>query len=602
MHPQLKEVTARIAKRSAQGRAAYLKQLDAARAKGRVRTALSCSNLAHGFAACGATAKQRLSGDEALNIGVITAYNDMLSAHQPYERFPAVIRAAAEECGATAQVAGATPAMCDGVTQGQDGMQLSLFSRDVIALATAVGLSHAMFDAALVLGICDKIVPGQLIGALRFGHLPTLFVPGGPMRSGLDNKSKAEVRMRFAAKQATRIELLAAESASYHSPGTCTFYGTANSNQMFMELMGLHVPASTFVNPDDPLRDELTRHAVRHLAAVAGDEACALGRLIDERAVVNAVCGLLATGGSTNHTIHLVAIARAAGVIIDWRDFDELSACVPLLTRVYPNGVADVNHFRDAGGLAWVIKELAGAGLLHDDVQTMFGRGLSASYVKDVKMADGGLEFSPAAFASVDNEIVRPAAEPFAPTGGIRLMTGNLGRSVCKVSAVAPEHQIVEAPARIFADQGELLAALGEGLDEDFVAVVRFQGVRANGMPELHKLTPGLAVLQKKGRKVALVTDGRMSGASGTVPAAIHLSPEALLGGAIAKLRDGDVIVFDCEQRRLDAKVADEELAQREPAAAPGGVSHGCGRELFEGMRAIATEPEAGATAFGQFI
>ena len=602
MHATLRNITARIVKRSASRRKAYLKQLDAARAKGRVRTSLSCSNLAHGFAACGANAKQRLSGEESVNLGVITAYNDMLSAHQPYERFPAIIRAAAEACGATAQVAGATPAMCDGVTQGQDGMELSLFSRDVIALSTAVGLSHAMYDGALLLGICDKIVPGLLIGALRFGHLPMLFIPGGPMRSGLDNKSKAEVRMRFAAGKAKRVELLAAESAAYHSPGTCTFYGTANSNQMFMELMGLHVPASTFINPDDPLRDELTKHAVRRLAAACGEDELALGRVIDERAIINAVCGLLATGGSTNHTIHLVAIARAAGIVIDWDDFDELSGCVPLLTRVYPNGSADVNHFRDAGGLAWVIKELAGAGLLHDDVTTMFGSGLSASYVQDVKMQDGGeLAFSPAAFAATDDAIVRTAAEPFAPTGGLRLLRGNLGRSMCKVSAVADEHLTVEAPAKVFATQGELLQALGTGLDEDFIAVVRFQGARANGMPELHKLTPGLAVLQKKGRKVALVTDGRMSGASGTVPAAIHLSPEATLGGNIARVQDGDMISFDCRAGTLDVKLDEAELQAREPAASPPDAP-GCGRELFAAMRAQVTEPEAGAMTFGSLV
>ena len=602
MHATLRSVTDRIIKRSSSRRKAYLKQIDAARAKGRVRTALSCSNLAHGFAACGANAKQRLSGEKSVNLGVITAYNDMLSAHQPYERFPAIIRAAAEDCGATAQVAGATPAMCDGVTQGQDGMELSLFSRDVIALSTAVGLSHAMYDGALLLGICDKIVPGLLIGALRFGHLPMLFIPGGPMRSGLDNKSKAEVRMRFAAGKAKRAELLAAESAAYHSPGTCTFYGTANSNQMFMELMGLHVPASTFINPDDPLRDELTKHAVRRLVAACGEDELALGRVIDERAIVNAVCGLLATGGSTNHTIHLVAIARAAGVVIDWDDFDELSGCVPLLTRVYPNGSADVNHFRDAGGLAWVIKELAGAGLLHDDVATMFGPGLSASYVKDVKMQeDGELAFSPAAFAATDDSIVRSAAEPFAPSGGLRLLQGNLGRCMCKVSAVADEHLSVEAPAKVFANQGELLQALGDGLDEDFIAVVRFQGARANGMPELHKLTPGLAVLQKKGRKVALVTDGRMSGASGTVPAAIHLSPEATLGGNIARVQDGDMISFDCRAGTLDVKIDKAELQAREPAASPSDAP-GCGRELFAAMRAQVTEPEAGAMTFGSLV
>ena len=598
MNKNIVNITSRITKRSSKLRQSYLARLDQAKLTKINRTALSCSNLAHGFAACGMADKQKLSGEKTINLGIITAYNDMLSAHQPYQRYPAVIKEAARTVGATAQVAGATPAMCDGVTQGQIGMELSLFSRDVIAQATAVGFSHAMYDGGLLLGICDKIVPGLMIGALSFGHLPMMFVPGGPMKSGLDNKSKALVRERFAIGKATRIELLKSESASYHSPGTCTFYGTANSNQMFMEIMGLHVPASTFINPDDPRRDLLTSLAVTKLTTVIGKDEYALGRLINEKAIVNAMAGLLATGGSTNHTIHLVAIAKVAGIIIDWQDFEDLSQNIPLLTRVYPNGQADVNHFRDAGGLAWIINELTANGLMHDDVQTMFGKGLRKNYLKDVNIEKSKLVFTKVKFNAVDESIISKVRKPFSPTGGIKLMKGNLGRSICKVSAVPKENLKVTAPSIVFDSQQELLNALKKGLDQDFVAVIRFQGVSANGMPELHKLTPGLAVLQKRGRKVALVTDGRMSGASGAVPAAIHLSPEANLQGNIAKVKTGDLIELDCIKGKLNVKLTSAELKKRKVAKLKDKSDFGCGRELFANMRKYANQPESGATIF----
>ena len=594
-------VTERIVKRSSATRSAYLRKIDAAAAKGRVRSALSCSNLAHGFAACGAVDKERLTGDDAHNIAIVTAYNDMLSAHQPYERFPSIIREAARAAGGTAQVAGGTPAMCDGVTQGQVGMELSLFSRDVIAMSTAVSLSHSMFDAALMLGICDKIVPGLMIGALSFGHLPMLFVPGGPMPSGLPNKEKANVRMLYASGKATRIELLKAESASYHSPGTCTFYGTANSNQMFMEVLGLHLPGSTFINPGDPMRDLFTKAAAVRALDLArdGDPTYAIGRMIDAKAMVNAIIGLLATGGSTNHTIHLVAIAKAAGILIDWQDFADLSGVIPLLTRVYPNGEADVNHFRDAGGIAYVISELTAAGMMHDDVMTVCGKGLRDSYlVKPAVDSKGMLSSLPANLASGDTSVVRPVAEPFSQSGGICLLKGNLGRSIVKVSAVRQEHMKVSAPAVVCDSQGQLLEMLAGGLDQDMVAVVRNQGVRSNGMPELHKLTPGLSVLQSKGRQVALVTDGRMSGASGTVPAAIHLSPEAAADGNIARIRDGDVISLDCEACTLDCNAQGEELEARTASTSTEDSDQGCGRELFAMMREKSEGPEQGGSFF----
>ncbi len=596
-------VTDRIVRRSGKRRRAYLTRVDQARQRGPRRASLSCSNLAHGVAACAAGDKQRLGETAAHNIAIITAYNDMLSAHQPFERFPAILREAARQVGASAQVAGATPAMCDGVTQGQPGMELSLFSRDVIAQATAVGLSHDMYDAAVLLGICDKIIPGLLIGALTFGHLPMVFAPGGPMPSGLPNKKKAEVRNRFAAGKATRIELFAAESASYHSPGTCTFYGTANSNQMLMEIMGLHLPGSTFINPGDPLRDRLTAAAARKAVELAhdNDPAFCIGHMIDERAVVNAIIGLIATGGSTNHTIHLVAIARAAGITVDWQDFDDLSSKTPLLARVYPNGQADVNQFRDAGGVAFVIGELASAGLLHDDVSTICGTGLTAHYLnRPDPDSQNEIVYLPETSHSKDLTILRPAAEPFSLTGGIRLLTGNLGRSIIKVSAIPEHNRIIRAPAVICSSQKQLLKMLIEdGIDRDLVAVVRFQGVSANGMPELHKLTPALSVLQEKGRKVALITDGRMSGASGAVPAAIHLTPEAARQGPIGKLRDDDIINLDSVAGTLNVELDEQQLVARDSSQPDVDSNYGCGRELFASMRRFAGTPEQGATTFG---
>ena len=601
LNPHVAALTDRIRQRSRASREAYLAQIQEAASATPHRCDVSCANLAHTFAAAGAD-KAALKEGRQPNLGIVTAYNDMLSAHQPLGDFPAWIKAAARAAGATAQVAGGVPAMCDGITQGQPGMELSLFSRDVIAMATAVALSHNVFDAALCLGVCDKIVPGLLIGALQFGHLPVVFVPGGPMPSGIPNEEKAKVRQRAAAGQASREELLAAEAASYSAPGTCTFYGTANSNQMLMEVMGLHLPGSAFVPTGSPLREALTRQAAtRAVALVAGaPDHTPLGLVVDERALVNGMVGLLATGGSTNHTLHLVAIARAAGLRIDWSDFDELSAHVPLLARVYPNGSADVNAFHAAGGMGFLIRELLDAGLLHEDVLTVAGPGLRA-YTQAPELGPDGLRWREAPALSGDESILRPAARPFAPNGGLRLLTGNLGRSVIKVSAVKPEHRHLIAPARVFESQEALQAAYRAGeLTGDLVAVVRFQGPRANGMPELHQLTPPLANLQDRGFKVALVTDGRMSGASGRVPAAIHASPEALAGGPLAKLRDGDLIELDAEQGRLEVKVDPAEWALRPAAPPPGpGRTHGSGRELFGLFRAHATEAEAGATAFG---
>lgn len=602
MHPTIRAVTERIEARSAMTREAYLARIDAAGREGPSRTALSCSNLAHGMAACGRTEKDALSADVVPNIGIVTAYNDMLSAHQPYESYPEQIRQAARAAGAVAQVAGGVPAMCDGVTQGRDGMDLSLFSRDVIALATAVALSHDMFDAALCLGICDKIVPGLLIGALTFGHLPVVFVPAGPMPSGLPNKEKAAVREAHAAGEVGRDELLAAESAAYHSPGTCTFYGTANSNQMLMEFMGLQLPGGSFVNPTDPLRSALTDAAVQRALALTrirqqdGDAYTPIGHVVDARAVVNGLVGLLSTGGSTNHTIHLVAMAAAAGIRIDWTDVAELSAAVPLLAQVYPNGSADVNHFHAAGGLGFMIGELLEAGLLHEDVQTIVGPGLSR-YTETPVLTEGGVSWRPGSRTSGDYTVVRGTKDPFQRDGGIRLVEGNLGRAVVKVSAVAPEQRVVRAPARVFTSQAAFMEAFEAGeLDGDLVAVVAFQGPKANGMPELHKLTPYLAVLQNRGAKVALLTDGRMSGASGKVLAAIHLSPEAAAGGAIARIRDGDVVTIDADAGVLEV---DAELDAREPLEADLAANQfGTGRELFGAFRAGVGSAEAGASLF----
>ncbi len=593
------EVTERIRKRSESGRNQYLDRIAAATDRKPGRTRLSCSNLAHGFAACGHADKAALRGDVAPNLAIITAYNDMLSAHQPYARFPDLIKEAARAVGGVAEVAGGVPAMCDGVTQGHHGMELSLFSRDTIALAAAIGLSHDMFDAAVYLGICDKIVPGLLIAALTFGHLPAVFIPAGPMPSGLPNPERSKARQLYAERKMTWDELLDIEARAYHAPGTCTFYGTANSNQMLMEIMGLHIPGASFVNPNTPLRDALTRAATTRALAITaqGNDYTPVGAVIDERAIVNGVVGLHATGGSTNHTLHLVAAAKAAGIRLTWDDFADLSEVVPLLARVYPNGTADVNEFHKAGGMQFLIRELLGVGLLHEDVRTAWGHGLGA-YVQSPSLADGGgIVWTDGSATTGDGSILRPAREPFSPEGGLRLLDGNLGRAVIKVSAVKPEHQVVEAPALIFHSQEELREAFRAGqLERDFVAVVRFQGPKANGMPELHKLTPTLGLLQDRGHKVALLTDGRMSGASGKVPAAIHVTPEAADGGAIAKLRDGDIVRLDPPRGRLNILADPEEFAGREPASADLAANeYGLGRELFRMFRANAQPAELGA-------
>jgi phosphogluconate dehydratase len=596
LHPEVERVTKRIVERSRPGRQAYLDLIARERERGVDRPRLSCGNLAHGFAAAGED-KRTIREGRALNIGIVTAYNDMLSAHQPYGRYPDQIKMFAREVGATAQVAGGVPAMCDGVTQGQPGMELSLFSRDTIALSTAIALSHGMFEAAALLGICDKIVPGLLIGALRFGHLPTIFVPAGPMPSGLANKEKKRVRQLYAEGKLGRAELLEAEAASYHGAGTCTFYGTANSNQMMMEVMGLHIPGAAFINPGTKLRQELTRAAIHRLAQIdwSGNDYRPLGRVVDEKAIVNAAVGLLATGGSTNHALHLPAIARAAGIIIDWEDFDRLSGVVPLIARVYPSGSADVNQFHAAGGMAFTISTLLDAGLLHRDVMTVGGHDLE-DYASEPRLEGDGLQWERAA-GSRDETILRPVGNPFAPDGGMRLVEGNLGRATFKTSAVDPSRWTIEAPARVFSSQEEVLAAFKSGdLDRDVAVVVRFQGPRANGMPELHKLTPSLGVLQDRGFRVALITDGRMSGASGKVPAAIHVTPEALGGGALAKLRDGDLIRLCAERGELSALVDDRQLLERESATPPA-PSVGTGRELFALMRHNVDGAERGASA-----
>ena len=597
LHATIEAVTARIIERSRIGRQAYLDLIAKQRDAGVNRPVLSCGNLAHGFAASGED-KAAIRDGKAMNIGIVTAYNDMLSAHQPYGRYPEQMKIFAREVGATAQVAGATPAMCDGVTQGQDSMELSLFSRDVIAMATAVGLSHGMFESVAMLGICDKIVPGLLIGALRFGHLPTILVPAGPMPSGLANKEKQRVRQLYAEGKVGRAELLEAESASYHSAGTCTFYGTANSNQMMMEVMGLHIPGAAFINPGTKLRTELTRAAVHRLSKIGwdGDDYRPLGLCIDEKAIVNACVGLLATGGSTNHALHIPAIARAAGILIDWEDLDQLSSAVPLIARVYPNGSGDVNHFHAAGGMGYVIRELIDAGLLHRDIMTVAGDDL-ADYGREPMLENDQLVWRDAPEVTADDTMLRPPSAPFSPDGGMRLVTGNLGRATFKTSAVDPARWTIEAPVRVFHDQNDALAAFRAGeLDRDVVVVIRFQGPVANGMPELHKLTPPLGVLQDKGFNVALVTDGRMSGASGKVPAAIHLSPEAARGGAIAKLQDGDIVRLCANSGTLSALVDADIWAARAPAPTP--ARHvGTGRELFALMQAGADEAEKGGSA-----
>ncbi|MFW4934758.1 phosphogluconate dehydratase [Pseudomonas aeruginosa] len=604
MHPRVLEVTRRIQARSAATRQRYLEMVRAAASKGPHRGTLPCGNLAHGVAACGESDKQTLRLMNQANVAIVSAYNDMLSAHQPFERFPGLIKQALHEIGSVGQFAGGVPAMCDGVTQGEPGMELSLASRDVIAMSTAIALSHNMFDAALCLGVCDKIVPGLLIGSLRFGHLPTLFVPAGPMPTGISNKEKAAVRQLFAEGKATREELLASEMASYHAPGTCTFYGTANTNQLLVEVMGLHLPGASFVNPNTPLRDELTREAARQASRLTPENGnyVPMAEIVDEKAIVNSVVALLATGGSTNHTLHLLAIAQAAGIQLTWQDMSELSHVVPTLARIYPNGQADINHFQAAGGMSFLIRQLLDGGLLHEDVQTVAGPGLRR-YTREPFLEDGRLVWREGPERSLDEAILRPLDKPFSAEGGLRLMEGNLGRGVMKVSAVAPEHQVVEAPVRIFHDQASLAAAFKAGeLERDLVAVVRFQGPRANGMPELHKLTPFLGVLQDRGFKVALVTDGRMSGASGKVPAAIHVSPEAIAGGPLARLRDGDRVRVDGVNGELRVLVDDAEWQARSLEPAPQDGNLGCGRELFAFMRNAMSSAEEGACSFTESL
>ncbi len=595
-HPVVTDVTRRLVERSADTRPAYLDRVRAAAAQGPARGSLGCANFAHGFAASGAD-KDELKRAVKPNVAIVSSYNDMLSAHQPFAEFPEQIKAAVRDAGGVAQFAGGVPAMCDGITQGRPGMELSLYSRDVIAMATAIALSHDMFDAALMLGVCDKIVPGLVIGALSFGHLPTLLVPAGPMTSGLSNALKSQVRQRYATGEIGRDELLAAEAAAYHGPGTCTFYGTANSNQMLMELMGLHLPGASFVNPNTPLRTALTEAAGRRAVELPTP----IADIVDEQAVVNGVVALLATGGSTNHTMHLVAMARAAGIDLRWDDFAELSAVVPLLARIYPNGKADVNHFHAAGGTAFLVRELVGAGLMHRDVHTVAGGGLAA-YMTEPTLVDGQLTWRDGPTESLDLDVLRPVDDPFDKDGGLRMLAGNLGRAVIKTSAVAPEQRLIEAPARVFGDQSEFQAAFEAGeLDDDLVAVVRYQGPKANGMPELHKLTPPLGVLQDRGHRVALVTDGRMSGASGKIPAAIHVTPEAAAAKSpLSRLRDGDRVRLDADAGTIEVLVDAAEFAARPSAAPPDRPFTGTGRELFESFRHAVGPADAGASIFGE--
>ncbi|MFJ9450151.1 MULTISPECIES: phosphogluconate dehydratase [unclassified Herbaspirillum] len=603
LNATLASVTRRIAERSRPYRTAYLARLDAARHEGVQRGALSCTNLAHGFAAFPANDKLKLKQDRAPSVAIVSSYNDMLSAHQPFERYPQIIRDAVREDGGVAQFAGGVPAMCDGITQGQTGMELSLFSRDAIAMGTAVALSHNMFDAALYLGVCDKIVPGLLIGALHFGHIPAVFVPAGPMTSGMTNSEKVKIRQLYTEGKIGRAELLEAESKSYHDAGTCTFYGTANSNQMLMEAMGLHLPGAAFITPNTPMRDALTAAAAKQALKITaqGQQYTPVGRLVDEKSIVNAIVALLATGGSTNHTLHLVAIAKAAGLVIDWDDFSKLSSVVPLVTRIYPNGTADVNHFHAAGGTGFVLRELIDAGLMHDDVMTILGQGLRAHATEPLFDDAGKVTWKATPKDSGDDTVLRPATNPFSADGGLKLLQGNLGRSVIKVSAVKHEHRAVQAPAIVFHSQEAFMKAFKAGeLDKDFVAVLTFQGPRANGMPELHALTPALGILQDKGRHVALVTDGRMSGASGKVPAAIHVTPEVLAGGPLGFVRTGDMIRLDAEAGILEALVSETEWAARTSDTANlAGNQTGMGRELFSVFRANVSAAEEGGTSFG---
>ena len=600
MHPIIEKVTQEVIERSHPTRSAYLKYIDGIAKNGPIRSGMGCGNLAHGFAACSPGEKADLRGSQKANIAIITSYNDMLSAHQPYKDAPDLIKSAIKEAGGVAQVAGGVPAMCDGITQGQPGMELSLFSRDLIAMTTAIGMSHNMFDGALYLGVCDKIVPGLLIGALSFGHLPAVFVPAGPMPSGITNKEKARARQAYAIGKIGREELLAAESASYHSPGTCTFYGTANSNQMMMEIMGLHLPGSSFVNPYTPLRDELTKAAARQVLkfTALGSDYRPIAHMVSEKAIINAVIGLLATGGSTNHTMHLIAIARASGIVLNWDDFDRLSKAVPLIAKIYPNGPADVNHFHAAGGMGVLIAELLKNGLLHEDILTVADKCGMNNYTQEPKLIDDKLIWQPVPSVSLDKEVLSTVQQPFATGGGLHVMHGNLGRGISKLSAVSVDHQIVEAPAVVFDDQEDFLAAFKRGeLEKDFVAVLRFQGPRSNGMPELHKLTPPLGVLQDKGFKVALVTDGRMSGASGKVPSVIHLCPECEMGGPLAKVRNGDIIAMNLQTGDINVLVDEAEFNARVPWPNSAKNHHyGMGREMFGGFRLGASSAETGAS------
>ncbi|CAM2744305.1 phosphogluconate dehydratase [Pseudoalteromonas distincta] len=613
LHPRIQEVTQRVIERSKNTRQDYLERISHAKKQTRVRAGLGCGNIAHVMAACSSDDKARLKADEQPNLAIINSYNDMLSAHVPYKDYPDLIKDIATKFDATAQVAGGVPAMCDGVTQGRDGMELSLFSRDVIAMSTAISLSHDVFDGVFCLGVCDKIVPGLLIGALSFGHLPVFFLPAGPMQSGIPNKEKARIRQKFAQGLVSREDLLEAESASYHSAGTCTFYGTANSNQMLMEIMGLHLPGSSFINPYTELRDGLTGNAVETMLKQLTDdkESPCLADVISEKTIINGLVGLLSTGGSTNHAIHIVAIAKAAGIQVTWKDMSDLSEVVPLLTRIYPNGSADVNHFQAAGGMGFLMRELASAGYLHTDVKTMLGDGL-APYMTEPRLdKDDSLIMSNSTGPtkvkwvdcpanSHDEEVLRPVSNPFSKQGGLQLLTGNLGKAVIKVSAVAIEHQVVTAPAKVFSSQSALQDAYTRGeLNQDFIAVLKEQGPKAKGMPELHKLTPVMATLQDEGFKVAIVTDGRMSGASGKVPAAIHLAPEAVEGGIIAKIREGDLVTLDAPNGILKVHVSDEELAKREAELSLPSATFGTGRELFTGFRNIVSSADLGASAFG---
>ncbi len=594
-------VTEKIIARSKVSRRRYLERIAGAQSSQPTRKSLGCASLAHGFAACGPHDKQELRSGTGPNLAIVTAYNDMLSAHQPFETYPEIIRQAAREAGGTAQVAGGVPAMCDGVTQGEKGMELSLFSRDVIALSTAVALSHQMFDASVYLGVCDKIVPGLIIGALSFGHLPAVFIPAGPMTSGLPNVVKAKTRQLFTEGKIGRAELLEAEAQSYHGPGTCTFYGTANSNQMMMEIMGLHLPGSTFVNPGTKLREEITRASTKQVMSITalGNNYTPIGLIYDEKAVVNGVVGLLATGGSTNHTMHVIAMAAAAGIILNWDDLAELSRVVPLLTRIYPNGLADVNHFHAAGGMGLLMRELLGAGLLHKDVRTIMGTDLDG-YLVEPKISKDGLSWAKASIKSGDEKVLRPANNPFQATGGLMVLDGSLGRAVIKTSAVKEDRHIIEAPARVFHSQEELMAAFkANELNTDVVAVVRFQGPKACGMPELHRMTPPLAILQERGLRVALVTDGRMSGASGKIPAAIHVTPEAADGGPIAKIQDGDIIRLDATSGTLEILVDPDIFNTRKAATVDLSYNEaGIGRELFKNFRRLAGRADQGASIF----